>query len=154
MAKSIHAQAAAQIRAYLKERGIKAKVRASAFAGGDSVRIALLDDVAPDIKAEVEQFCGQYEMGHFDGMIDLYEYSNVRDDIPQVKYVFVEMEYSPEIRQRVWDWLRANWADMDDAPADYDGACNYYCRNVGLWGNNWVWRMLNEQDCFVWQEAA
>ena len=35
----------------------------------------------------------KYEYGRFDGMQDLYEYTNVRDDIPQTKYLFIEYDY-------------------------------------------------------------
>jgi hypothetical protein len=32
----------------------------------------------------------KYQYGHFNGMEDIYEYSNNNDAIPQTKYLFVE----------------------------------------------------------------
>ena len=36
----------------------------------------------------VDQSIRQFCYGHFDGMIDSYEYSNSRNDIPQVQFIF------------------------------------------------------------------
>jgi hypothetical protein len=152
--KSEHARAAAKIRKRIKAKGIKASVRSSSFAGGDSVRVNLLDDVSPAIVEEIRKEIGIYQYGHFDGMIDLYEHSNVIEGLPQVKFVQLEMHYSDEIKQRVWAWIRDHWADMDDAPELLDDAHNYLCRNANCWAPNFVWRHLNDPDCFVWQEAA
>lgn len=90
---SPHAAAAKAIRRDLKAAfpGHTFKVRASAFSNGDAVDIHWIDGPTTD---EVEKIVGQYEHGHFDGMIDLYEYDNIRRDIPQVKYVMTERRAS------------------------------------------------------------
>jgi hypothetical protein len=46
------------------------------------------------MRKEVQNIVGKYEMGYFDGMNDIYEYNNHRDDIPQCKYVFTTRDYS------------------------------------------------------------
>ncbi len=94
--KSSQAAAAAMIRKELKKHGIKATVRSSSFAGGTSVDVTV-SNLAPWVRREVEAFVGQFEYGHFDGMYDIYEYSNCRDDIPQVKFVFVNFN-KPRVR--------------------------------------------------------
>jgi hypothetical protein len=61
----------------------------------------------------------------FDGMIDLYEYSNTRDDIPQVKFVFVNNYISAAMSQSIWDFLRGYYSGMDNAPSDANMAGNF-----------------------------
>ncbi len=102
---STHAQAAKLIRTELKKHGIKASVRSSSFAGGNSLTVSVTD-LAPWTLAAIKTFCRQFQYGHFDGMTDCYEYSNDRKDIPQVKYVSVDHQFSDEIKQQAWTFLR------------------------------------------------
>ena len=114
---SNHAAAAAAIRAQLKAAGVKGSVKAESYAGGCSVRVRLAECL-PATKREVEAFANQYQYGHFDGMDDSYKYSNRRDDLPQVTYVFVDVDYSPE----TWEAAKAytvandgeNWEDYSN----------------------------------------
>ena len=70
------------------------KVRFSVRSHGcNCVRVSWTDFATA---ASIEHIVGKYEMGHFDGMTDSYEYTNRRDDIPQVQYVFTEQHISPE----------------------------------------------------------
>lgn len=48
---------------------------------------------------EIQSLCSKYEMGYFDGMDDMYHYSNRNDSIPQCQYVFVE-------RSETWNELQ------------------------------------------------
>jgi len=102
---SNHAHAAKLIRAELKKNGIKARVRASTASMTSSVDVYILEDILPATLTEIKAFVGQFEYGHFDGMTDCYEYSNTRDDLPQVKFAFVHVEYSDEIKQEIRDYL-------------------------------------------------
>ena len=68
-------------------------VTSDSFAGGDSIDIGWTDGPTTDM---VEAVTSRHEYGHFDGMIDLYEYSNTRDDIPQSKYVHGQRGFSRE----------------------------------------------------------
>jgi len=74
------------IRAELKEKFSKVKfsVRSENFSMGNAVRIEWTDGVAEN---EVTKITDKYEYGHFNAMEDIYEMSNCRDDIPQVKYI-------------------------------------------------------------------
>lgn len=107
------ALAAAQIRKHLKSNGIKAKVRSQNYFGGSSIRVELTDELPATVKA-IEGYCSQFQAGHFDGMTDMYEYSNNRDDIPQVSFVFVRCEYTSEVKQACYVWLKSYYANFDD----------------------------------------
>ena len=95
---SNHAAAAKMIRAELKKNNIKATVRASSYSMGSSITVTIKQDVLPATREAIESFSNKFQYGHFDGMQDLYEYSNSRDDLPQVKFVFVNCEYSEELK--------------------------------------------------------
>jgi len=75
---------------------IKFSIRSNNFANGNSVDISYQNGVPQD---EVEKIVRKYQYGHFDGMIDLYEMSNSREDIPQAKYVQVSRTISEDIKE-------------------------------------------------------
>lgn len=87
------AQAAKMIRQTLKAAfpTVTFRVKSRGFAGGDAVDITWTD--GPTSK-QIEALVSQHEQGHFDGMQDLYEYSNVRKDFPQAKYVQTQRSVS------------------------------------------------------------
>ncbi len=68
-------------------------------------------------------------MGRFDGMTDSYEYTNRRDDIPQVSYVFLNREISDDIYQSKFNEYKnyyGNWKDLtglDDSSVRMQGYC-------------------------------
>ncbi len=129
---SDHAHAAKMIRAELKKNGIKARVKASTASMTSSVDIYLTDCLAPWTLKEIKTFCDKFQYGHFDGMQDLYEYSNTNDDLPQVKFVFVHNGRTDEDRQRAYDYLRTGFAGYENAPAKYEDAANE------MFGSEWV----------------
>lgn len=104
---SDHAAAAKMIRAELKKNGIAATVRARSYSGGSSVDVTITEDVLPATKHAVEEFCSRFQQGHFDGMTDSYDYSNRRDDLPQVRFVFVRVDYSDELRTAAREYVAA-----------------------------------------------
>lgn len=89
------AQVSKMIRKMLSEKyeNIKFKVTSKNYAGGNSVDISW--NLGP-VDTEIEKLVNKYQMGHFDGMVDMYEYSNSRSDIPQTKFVFTQREYRLE----------------------------------------------------------
>ena len=91
-----HAQTAQAIRKELKAKfpTITFSVRSSSYAGGDSVRIDYRNGVP---SKDVYAIVNKYQEGHFNGMEDIYEYSNDRNDIPQVKYVLVQRDIDNDI---------------------------------------------------------
>ena len=69
------AQCAAAIRTELKTKfpDCKFSVTSENFSGGDSVHISWKD--GPTTK-QVDSIVNKYQYGHFNGMEDIYEYSN------------------------------------------------------------------------------
>jgi hypothetical protein len=111
------AQTAKAIRTELKEKfpGTKFSVTSSNFAGGNSVDISWTDGPTRDT---VEAVTKKYQYGNFNGMIDLYEYSNSREDIPQAKYVQAARHYSPAVEEAtkaklVKEWGMTEWSDAE-----------------------------------------
>ncbi len=86
MAKSIQAQAAAQIRKKMKDAGFKASVTSFEASMRNGVRIYCKEADMPQPE-RIKEICMAYQYGHFNGMEDIYEYSNMSDHIPQVKFV-------------------------------------------------------------------
>ena len=87
------AKCAAEIRKALRAKGIKASVKSDNFSMGDSVRVKIANIIGPQMLGQLKSEFSKYEYGRFDGMQDLYEYTNVRDDIPQTKYLVIEYDY-------------------------------------------------------------
>ena len=113
--KSCAANCAAAIREELKKvfPNVKFSVKSSNFAGGDSVNITWTD--GPTYK-QVEKITNKYQSGHFDGMTDMYEYSNSREDLPQSKYVQTRREISEEVNSVVFEALKEVFAE--NTPSD------------------------------------
>ena len=147
--KSTHARAAAEIRAKLKANGIKASVRSESYSGGSSVRVYLTDPM-PAVVNQVTEFAERYQYGSFDGMQDLYEYTNVNKDLPQVKYVFVECHYSDQLRQAAWDHIRDWYCLGDDVTTDANQA--HKVRIDDVWGSCVIHRVLGGRECNLWQQ--
>lgn len=97
---SSHAAAAKAIRIELKKAfpGVQFKVRSESYSGGNAVRIHWIDGITVD---QVDAIVSKYEYGHFNSMEDIYEYSNCRNDIPQVKYVTTDRDISEVNKQKV-----------------------------------------------------
>ena len=94
---SSHAQAAAAVKAELqaKFKGVKFSAKSESYSGGDSLRIYWTN--GPTV-AEVEAISSKYQCGHFNGMEDIYEYTNRIDGLPQAKYVFEERTVSEDLK--------------------------------------------------------
>ena len=135
---STHAAAAKMIRQHLKAIGVPAKVKASSYSMGSSVRVEVCD-ITPTLLKELSTFVDQFQYGHFDGMNDYYEISNSRDDIPQVKYTFLEVDYSDELEQKAYDFI-CNRFSVGTLPASYkdvsyvdETTCGSRIRNLVDW---------------------
>ena len=108
------AKAAQMIRTELKANfpGIKFSVRSENYAGGNSIRVSYTD--GPKAEA-VEEITAKYEMGTFNGMEDIYEYSNTNDDLPQCKYLFVNREAGEATETMIRTYVERT------APVNIDG---------------------------------
>lgn len=135
---STHAAAAKMIRQHLKSIGVPGKVTSSSYSGGNSVNVNV-GDVTPAVRKHLESFVDQFQYGHFDGMNDIYEYSNDRDDIPQVKYTFLTVYYSDELEQKAYEFI-CNRFSVGVVPASYtevsyadETTCGSRIRNLVDW---------------------
>lgn len=137
-AQSQHAAVAKLCKAYLKNKGIKC--RATSDSGGNSVNVVVYDQ-NPEAMKLIRAELGKYKMGHFNSMEDIYEYTN-RQEGPQIQYLFIENNLSPELRQRAWDYLRANAAGADAHPENIDDV-NHSAQVFGEWVQTIVYRLLN-----------
>jgi hypothetical protein len=116
--KSTAALCAKAVRKELKEKfpGIKFSVRSDNFTGGDAVRVSWYDGPTYD---EVDTLLTKYQYGHFDGMQDLYEFSNVRADIPQTKYLTCSRHMSEETRANVTPGAERIYNNMSEDSRRY-----------------------------------
>jgi hypothetical protein len=86
---STHAKTAKAVRTELKQNwpNVKFKVASRSFANGNSVDIGVPRGfIQRDVLCELVR---KYQYGTTDAMTDSYDMSNVRNDIPQVKFVSV-----------------------------------------------------------------
>ena len=65
-----------------------------------------------------DAYLHKYEMGHFDGMTDCYEYNNRRDDVErQVRFVFLDNDFCEELKKEMKENLVEKWGITDDQTA-------------------------------------
>ena len=91
--KSEVARCAAEIRKILKQKNIKASVRSEQFSMGNSVDVEIKEIIDPEVYKALQEELAKYQYGHFDGMYDIYENSNLREDIPQTKFLFIKYDW-------------------------------------------------------------
>lgn len=146
------AKAAKAIRAELKAIGVKARVKSQTYSGGDSVDV-YVTDLTPELEQQVQTICKKYQEGHFDGMTDCYEYSNMNSDLDaQVKYVFVENSASEDMIANILNWL-----DSRDAGKqfDTDAKVKEFFRDYSMSRHSLAKRLFRGYDLMggYWQAA-
>ena len=92
-----HAKAAKEVRALLKANNVTGKVRASS-----NKLVIVLEDVSPWTYDAVEKELNKYQYGSFNGMTDMYTNDNT-NDLPQVRFVFVNVTFNDELKQKALD---------------------------------------------------
>ena len=130
------AQAAKLIKQELKEKfpAIKFSVTSERFAGGDAVNVSYRNGVP---LKEVDDVIGKYQYGHFDGMTDMYEYSNNNDSIPQAKYVHASRNIDPEITEKTKIKIAK---DYGFDPTDEQE----WMRVFNMWSDQKMWKELQD----------
>ena len=90
---SRHAMAAKAIREELKKAypGVKFSVRSSTASLCSAVDVKTAHKFSYEQQQEIYRLLDKFEMGSFDGMTDCYDYDNVNYNIPQVKYVTLQI---------------------------------------------------------------
>lgn len=122
---SSQALAAKNIRKELKAAfpGTKFSVRSESFAGGNAVDVSWTDGPT---SSQVDKIIGKYQYGNFNGMEDIYEYTEGFDSSNgSAKYVHGSRNLSPEIRENIETIMR------DKLPEDVKG----YEFDQWVWGS-------------------
>lgn len=153
---SEHAKTAKALRQYCKSLGVPASATSDSFSMGNSVTVRIAD-CSPDLANKIKAKGQEHQYGHFNGMEDIYEYSNKNEDIPQAKYVSVELSFSDELKQSAWDAVRSYCANCEDAPESYEEAGNY--RVFEDFAPTQVWRFLcgnflEDESVKFWQSKT
>ena len=125
----------------MKANGIAGSVKSSIYSMGSSLNVYVVD-LLPAIEKELKSYVSQFEYGHFDGMEDIYEMSNVRDDIPQVKYAFVNNQLSDELAQKIYDFSKDYFAGMDDSPENFKESYKFYNKAFDRYANQLVGQLF------------
>lgn len=99
------ALAAKSIRKELKEHfpHVKFSVKSENYAGGNGVNISWDNGVTDKV---IKNIVDKYQYGHFNGMEDIYEYSNTIEDLPQVKFVFTRRIITQDIVEKAFQLLK------------------------------------------------
>ncbi len=145
------AAAAKMIRQWLKAEGVVGRVTSKSYSGGSNVNVHLVDQ-KPEVFEKVRTYANQFEYGSFDGMQDLYNFDNVRNDIPQAKYVFVNNEISDELRAKIWKFARGRYNCLVALPADVAEVYNIWVPELNNWAGSIVNRLFGENQ--YWETLA
>ena len=86
------------------------------FANGDAVRVDYTD--GPTLES-VKTMLSSYQLGHFDGMTDCYEYSNTHSDQPQTKYLSTTRHMSEAAEMNIVAML-----NIGNGPPDHECWCH------------------------------
>lgn len=135
------AQAAKMIRQELKAAfpATTFGVRSRNFSMGDAVDVAWTDGPQVD---QVNAVVRKYQYGSFDGMQDLYEYTNTRDDIPQAKYVQTHRTISVERKREACELLSRMYG-VEVAIDEWGGVNGPYIEDLHEWPSTIVHRMFS-----------
>ncbi len=142
---SIHAETSKAIRKELKKAYplTKFSVTSHSYSGGSSVAIEWLDGPTSE---SVGKIAYKYQYGHFNGMEDIYELTNNRNDIPQVKYVQVRREVSENINLQVFELLQKTHMHFDEV-SSLDETSTALLNHWNVWtARNYVYRCLVNVD--------
>lgn len=142
---SSHARAAKLIRQELKKvfPDNKFSVTSRSYSGGNSIDISWLDGVTIE---QVNNIARKYQYGHFDGMTDSYEYSNVVENLPQVQFVQTDRRISENIINMAYECVRYTWQCFKDIK-DIDQSSDKIMKTHTCWtARDWLRRILFRMD--------
>jgi len=89
---------------------IKFSVRSENFSMGDAVAVRWTDGPTTQ---HVQEFVNKYQYGSFNSMEDMYENTNSREDLPQVKFVQTSREMSEEAREEIYKDIKEETEGMN-----------------------------------------
>lgn len=120
---STHANCSKAIKAELQEafKGVKFSVKSDSFSGGDSVHINWTDGPTNE---QVREITSKYQQGRFDGMTDMYEYTNTNPNLPQVKYVSERRDYSEGVEELLKEEFKKHFSQSNLSEWEYERMIN------------------------------
>ena len=105
-----------------KELGLEVKGSSKNYSMGCSVTVKVLKG-SDDAFNKLKEYSYQFEYGSFDGMNDIYNNDNVRKDIPQTKYLFINDDRAAQIieyfDENIWK-TEKKWMWFDNQLAWYE----------------------------------
>ncbi len=141
---STQAQVAKICRQYVKSLGLKCTARSESFSMGDSVDVRV-ENANGQQRKLIDTELEKYQYGRFNGMEDIYEYSNTREDIPQTKYLSIHYHYTADYQQAAYDWTKAHYMDSEQLstmPELYEDA-DSNTRLHNEWLSTIIYQVLN-----------
>jgi len=145
---STHANTAKAIREELKNAFpyCKFSVTSDSFSGGDAVRISWVNGPAVN---NVDNIVNKYQYGHFNGMEDIYEYSNTIENLPQVKYITTSRTISEDLTNRLEIDFKNFYNNEDANDFDHWSVKNVvrrmlYKNEIVNAGNIKGWKLIND----------
>jgi hypothetical protein len=116
------AQVAKLIKKVALQNGMKVKASSSNYSMGCSVTIKVLKGSDKDLE-KLKDYSDQFKYGKFDGMNDIYDNTNVREDIPQTKYLSINDNRASEILkyydENIWK-TEKKWMWFDNELRSYE----------------------------------
>ena len=105
-----------------KELGLEVKGSSKNYSMGCSVTVKVLKG-SDDAFNKLKEYSYQFEYGSFDGMNDIYNNDNVRKDIPQTKYLFINDDRAAQIieyyDENIWK-TEKKWMWFDNELRSYE----------------------------------
>ncbi len=98
--KTEQAKAAQLIRKELKTAYPQTKFSVTSGSGANTSSVNVDWEDGPTCEV-IDKIINKYQYGHFDGMTDMYEHSNSREDIPQAKFVFSHRDMSERTKEHI-----------------------------------------------------
>jgi hypothetical protein len=142
---STHAETAKAIRKDLNREFplITFRVTSKSYSGGNSVRVSWNNGPTSDA---VKKVICKYQYGHFNGMEDIYEYTNSRNDIPQVRHVFADREVSQDIKDKVFEYLQSTHAHFNEVKT-MDESSQVLMNHWSVWtAREYIYRITDKLD--------
>lgn len=129
---------AIEIRKILKKEFPETKfsVRSSNFAGGNAVNVEYINGPTED---QIKEKIGHFQYGHFNGMEDIYEYSNNIEGLPQTKWLSINRELTEQVQRQIAERIKQEYG-IDQPTEDLGKSFE--------WNGRWInWFQI------VWQES-
>lgn len=122
---------------------IKFRVKSETYSMGNSVWVYWENGITIQ---EVNKIIDKYQKGHFNGMEDIYEYSNVNENLPQVKHTFCERTITENFYNQAFEYVRYSWKCFKNIKDIDEGSEEIRSTHTCWTARNWLYRLLYKID--------